>query len=261
MSAPSQPPASLVSAVTNLYEFILLCRPKNPITFTCQYFEDNVKPNAEYHHVLRALPYLAHDNSRFSEYAVTIFVHLNENNKSNTADILISFGTVSEFVSDIIHNCYISYLPDDIRSVIDNAVTKPFFSFTEFNLYLRLIVRSSILLAHMKEMVAIASSLVMMEKNNYDASDSIGIVDLINCISSTEKIRQLIRTFPTFSSADLIRDGDSEKNAYELYFSREENFMCEHIIALVKRFAIRNPNERHISASDITRELIIFDVV
>jgi hypothetical protein len=65
--------AELTSAVNGLQEALILCRPREVLSFAVRYFFDEKTDNFEESHAIHSLPYLLNDQKEFKKASCTIF--------------------------------------------------------------------------------------------------------------------------------------------------------------------------------------------
>lgn len=226
------------SSIQKLYELILICRPKDCISFTAEYFEDEKKLDPESNHAMRTLVYLANSSeAHFRNASSTIYARALE--KSKTPNLTAEAART--IVSELFDKSYIYPVPFMLREKIDGVIAVPVLGFLEFDIYLRLVVRTSIILHFMKDLLSSACALRMVEGLSSASYDSIQPQDLISCFS-TPKIKAIISNMPTFS--DPHHCGE-----------RDDNTMIKNITAALLKIDKTQASVR-VTAVDIVEALL-----
>jgi hypothetical protein len=65
----------LVSSIRNFQELLLLCRPREPIAFATQFYNDEKSANSHILHSIQALPYLIYNQAELKNFACSIFCY------------------------------------------------------------------------------------------------------------------------------------------------------------------------------------------
>jgi len=73
MSALNVIPIELRGAIRTLQQSLLLCRPRDTITFAVRYLHDEKSDNSAYHHAVHSLPFLLQIPDLFRSTACTVF--------------------------------------------------------------------------------------------------------------------------------------------------------------------------------------------
>ena len=145
MSSPS-----IDSSIRSFYEVLLTCRPTDPVSFAAEYFEDEKKSDPAYFHAMRMLVHLTSDEKHFRNASATIFSHLLEKSRARgdagAATMTLSAESVRTAVALLIDESYLRPIPPTLRELIDANIAGPALGFEEFDIYLRLVVRSSVFL-------------------------------------------------------------------------------------------------------------------
>jgi hypothetical protein len=199
------------AAVRNFYELLLICRPKNPISFAAEYFDDEKKTDPEYYHALRVLPFLVSDAKNFRNASATIFGHLltkqsNTRGGGGTGSVTVRTEAIKNVVAILVDESYIKSLPVELRDIIDASISIPTLGFVEFDIYLRLVVRTSVLLHWMKDLISAScacrmSSSVTESFNATDSYDALSAEELLVCLANP-KIRKIVANMPSLSDTD-----------------------------------------------------------
>lgn len=197
MSVPS-----IDSSIRSFYEVLLACRPTDPVSFAAEYFEDEKKSDPEYFHAMRMLVYLTSDEKHFRNASATIFSHLLEKSRPSGGGsaMTLSVESAKTVVAMLIDESYVRSIPSSLRELIDSTISGPSLGFEEFDIYIRLVVRTSVFLQHMRDLISSACALRMVEGSGGKAHsyDSIGARELRICLSNP-KVKAVASKIPLFT--------------------------------------------------------------
>ncbi len=66
-------PAELLNSINDFQESLILCRPRDVLSFATRYFNDEKLENFEEAHAIHSLPFLIHNQNQFRNIACTVF--------------------------------------------------------------------------------------------------------------------------------------------------------------------------------------------
>lgn len=234
------------AALRSFYDLLLICRPKNPITFAAEFFEDEKKTDPEYYHALRVLPYLCSDAKRFRSASATIFGHLLEHSQAGVGGSACSTSINTEVVKNVVvklsNESYISPISAELRHIIDSSISIDTLGFAEFDIYLRLAVRTSVLLHAVNDLISASCACRAADSSTglNNMSDLISAEDLLSCLSHP-KVEAIIEGIPSFA------DGEAENRG-----------MHHALTSVIKRVGEKKVGGScGISATDIIKEFIL----